>query len=368
MPQVVDWRNAANQQEVVDQAARALREGRLVAFPTEAVYELAAHAPVPDAVARLQQRGRAVAEEPTLALRDVADLRAWVPDAGPLAERLARRCWPGAVALAFPADRVRGGLPEPVWPGLRAGGVVRFRVPAHPAVLGALQRLDGPLVLAGLEADGRPAATAEGAARAAGDAADLVLDDGLCPLGRPATVVGVDGDRWAVLREGAVAADVVAQLAARLIVFVCTGNTCRSPLAEVLCKQLLAERLGCPPGELPRRGYFVTSAGLVAFPGGPAADEAVEVAREHGLDLSGHRSRLLTDELLAQADHLVTMTAGHRHVLAEQYADLGPRPRLLSPEGDDIADPIGSDRPVYRECARQIRRSLERLVAEWVPS
>ena len=98
--------------------------------------------------------------------------------------------------------------------------------------------------------------------------------------------------------------------------------------------------------------------------GGPAADEAVEVARAYGADLTGHRSRPLTPDLAAQADYLIAMTRGHLLALADRYRGLAARPRLLSPAGDDLADPVGCPQAVYEECARQIWGFLEPLVEE----
>jgi protein-tyrosine phosphatase len=148
------------------------------------------------------------------------------------------------------------------------------------------------------------------------------------------------------------------------IVFVCTGNTCRSPLAEGLCKKLLAERLSCAVEQLPERGFVVLSAGVAAMMGGAAAAEAVEVGREYGVDLSGHRSQPLLPELAERAGYLVAMTAGHLWSLAYQYPDLADRCRLLDPTGGDLPDPIGCDLQVYRDCARAIAQHLEGLVAE----
>ena len=92
-----------------------------------------------------------------------------------------------------------------------------------------------------------------------------------------------------MLREGVIAEPALRQQLASFIIFVCTGNTCRSPLAEVLCKKLLADRLVCTPEELPRGGFCVLSAGLAAMIGCRAAPEAVEVARTLGADLSSHQ-------------------------------------------------------------------------------
>jgi protein-tyrosine phosphatase len=150
-----------------------------------------------------------------------------------------------------------------------------------------------------------------------------------------------------------------------MILFVCTGNTCRSPLAEGLAKRMLADRLGCAVEELPARGYWVLSAGVAAYGGGPATAESVEVATELGADLGSHRSRPVNPQLLAAADDVIAMTRAHADALAARYAGVGPAVRLLA-DPDDLDDPIGGDLTVYRECARVIRAHLERFIPEWV--
>jgi protein-tyrosine phosphatase len=209
------------------------------------------------------------------------------------------------------------------------------------------------------------ATTAEQVLQTVGDRVAVVVNDGPSQYGQPSTVVEINGTGWTMLRQGVVSAADLERLSACLIVFVCTGNTCRSPLAEALCKKLLAQRLGCTPEELPQRGFFVLSAGLSAMMGGEAAPEAVEAARAFGADLSGHSSRPLQPDLVAQADYLIAMTQGHIHALEAHYGPLGLQPQLLGRDGADIADPIGCDQHVYRECAEQILRHLEGLVAEF---
>jgi protein-tyrosine phosphatase len=195
------------------------------------------------------------------------------------------------------------------------------------------------------------------------DERDVVIEDGLRPGGH-LTVVRVAGQEWSIVQAGVLGADVFEQLAVCRIVFVCTGNTCRSPMAQALCSKLLADRLGCSPAELPGRGFAISSAGLAAFPGEPASEEAVVVARDFGVDLSAHRSQLLTAQLLDQADHVFVMTQTHLDALgAVVAAQIGPQPRLLSPSGEDVLDPIGSTPDVYRLCAQHILKDLE----EWLP-
>lgn len=141
------------------------------------------------------------------------------------------------------------------------------------------------------------------------------------------------------------------------VLFICTGNTCRSPLAEALCKKMIADRLGCCIPELPGRGFEIVSAGLMAAVGEPAAFEAIAVAAELGADLSAHRSRPLTSDLLEGSDLIVGMTAGHLLGLD------GTRKvtRLLCGMMD-LDDPIGGDRAVYETCASTIWLNLQNLV------
>lgn len=153
----------------------------------------------------------------------------------------------------------------------------------------------------------------------------------------------------------------------RSVLFVCTGNTCRSPLAERLCKRLLADRLGCEPGELESRGFVVQSAGVMAFPGDEASPPAARVAAEMGAELADHRSRPITPELLAGATDVIAMTADHLARLLYRFPDVGPTPELLC-EAGDVPDPIGGSLDEYRACARGIADNLDRFITRWLGS
>jgi protein-tyrosine phosphatase len=359
MPEVLDWQQVADLPATIRQAVRALRAGQLVVFPTETTPCLAASALAPAATARLRhQQGK---DQPlAVAVRGMAEGRDWVPGMSSLAQRLARRFWPGPLTLAFRsglAHGLLGRIPEPVRQQVCPADALWLRSPGHDAVLEVLRHLKGPLLLAGLPA-GTPAEEC---------GADLVLDDDAGPYPEGPTVVEVLDHSWNLRQAGAISEEMLRRQSICMVLFVCTGNTCRSPLAEALCKRLLSRRLGCAVEELPQHGFYVLSAGLAAMTGARAADEALAVAAEHGADLAGHRSRPLTPELAAQADYLVTMTRGHLQALNNHFPRLGSRPRLLCPQGDDIADPIGQDQQVYQACGRQIDQYLETLVAELVP-
>ena len=153
----------------------------------------------------------------------------------------------------------------------------------------------------------------------------------------------------------------------RSILFVGTGNTCRSPLAERLCRRMVADRLGCSVGELGSRGFVIRSAGVMAYPGDEASPAAVIAAAEMGAELADHRSQPLTPALLHEATDVIAMTGGHLSLMAQRFPNTGPAPRLLA-EGGDIPDPIGGDLEEYRACARRISEHLDRFITRWLGS
>ncbi|HEX7090626.1 MAG TPA: low molecular weight protein arginine phosphatase [Longimicrobiales bacterium] len=128
------------------------------------------------------------------------------------------------------------------------------------------------------------------------------------------------------------------------ILFVCTGNTCRSPMAEAIARRMFEER-----------GWThvsVASAGIGAATGAPAAEHALRVAAEHGLDLTGHASRPLTPDTVAWADVILVM--GPSHIAA--VCEMGGADKVAMVTdfrdgeglGAPIADPFGADEEAYR--------------------
>ena len=189
---------------------------------------------------------------------------------------------------------------------------------------------------------------------ALGDEIHLVLDDGACQFGQPSSVVKVTHAGLEVLRSGVVSPATLQRLASFMILLVCTGNTCRSPMAEGLLKNRLARELNCTPENLLDRGVMVASAGVSAMPGSPASPEAVAVLQESGIDISQHASQPVSERLVRNADLIFTLTAGHRQALLSQWPEAEGRVHLLSPDRRDVSDPIGGTTEDYRRCARQI--------------
>lgn len=140
------------------------------------------------------------------------------------------------------------------------------------------------------------------------------------------------------------------------LLFVCSGNTCRSPLAEALARKIAASR-GIDD-------IAVSSAGTNAVENVPATDEALLVGMERGLDLTGHRSRQLTPAIVSEADLIFVMTPGH----LEQVKQMGGRGKVhvideyaSGATDKGITDPYGGDLDAYRNTTDSLEEELDRL-------
>jgi protein-tyrosine phosphatase len=374
MPSVViDVNSAEDSRDVVHRAVQALAEGKVAAIPTETVYGLAASALKEGAVRRiLEVKGRPESNPMALGIKSSDEAEDYVPDIPDFGMRLARRCWPGPVTLVFDdnhPDSALRQLPKSVQQAVCPSGTVGLRVSAHPLVMEVSRLLAGPLVMTSANRSGQPdLITGRDVISELGADLDLVLDDGRTQYGQPSTVVRVDRAGLEILREGIVTESHLRRLASLVIVTVCTGNTCRSPMAAILLRKRLAEKLGCDLADLEDHGVVVASAGLNAYGGGPAAVEAVQLMGERGLDLTDHVSQPLTGRLAKHADIIFTMTRSHREMLLAQWPEAASRTHLICPEGRDVADPIGGSREIYAACARQIDEALQRQLTQLDPN
>lgn len=358
-PRTIEVRDEEPTAEWIAATREVLDAGGLAIVPTETVYGLAARADREAPLARLRAAARRANAQPfTWHVGDPNALEELAP-VSPYVRRIATKYWPGPLTLIVPGAGRH--------PRLESDGWIGVRCVAHRATAGILRALPFPVAVTSCDTDANaPARDAASAVRALGGAVELVLDGGPARLGEPSSVARIGRGELALLREGLIDLRQLRQAGGLRLGFVCTGNTCRSPMAEGLARIALADRLGCATASIEHFGFVVRSMGVHAAQGEPASKHAVSVLADHGFDLDGHRARAAQEEDLERYDRLYCMTQGHLDAL---LAWLPPHrasiATLLDPDGRNVSDPIGGPREAYRRTAEQIRAALERRALEW---
>ena len=133
-----------------------------------------------------------------------------------------------------------------------------------------------------------------------------------------------------------------------MILFICTGNTCRSPMAEYICRKIFSGS-----------GMECFSAGLYAFDGEAMSINSLAALAEEGIDGSAFRSRSVTKDLVEKSSLVITMTASHKAELLMRYPEAaGKTHTLLENSGGDLPDPFGQDLSIYRKTLQIIKDAL----------
>ncbi|OGO24115.1 MAG: threonylcarbamoyl-AMP synthase [Chloroflexi bacterium RBG_16_51_9] len=193
-------RLSLNLQEQVEKGVSILRNGGVIAYPTDTVYGLGAGIGFPRAIERIY----AVKERPLsmplpLLLDDVFQLTELADSVPPLARLLMEKFWPGGLTLVLPAS---SSVPDFITAG---GKTVAVRIPDHPVPLALIKALGTPIVGTSANLSGQPSAlTADEVYSQIGAKIDFVIDGGRCPGGKESTIIDVTGETPVILREGAI--------------------------------------------------------------------------------------------------------------------------------------------------------------------
>ena len=137
------------------------------------------------------------------------------------------------------------------------------------------------------------------------------------------------------------------------ILFVCTGNSCRSVMAEGLFRHLVKGR---------EKSFLIGSAGTNALDGYEASEQAVQVMKKEGIDVSNHRSRRLTSAMVRSADKIFVMETRHREAILQAWPEASEKVHLLS--SAEVPDPIGSSEYFYKNVFSVIREGVKNIVKE----
>lgn len=347
---VVKINNNPPEPEKIKQAAHVLASGGLVAFPTETVYGLGANIKNKNAVEKLNKIKNRPKDKPfSLLVANASDIDNFAIDVLPVAYRLMDRFWPGPLTVVL----------KSMVPSTTVG----LRMPKSPIALGIIKNVDFPVVCPSANLSGkREPLDSRDVLEDLEGKIDLVLDGGRVELGVPSTVVDAASLPVKVLRKGFIDEKLIQEVSLKkMILFVCTGNSCRSVMAKALFEKKLKEK--------GRSDIEVFSAGIAAPIGMEASLETKQLLEEEGIDVSHHHAQRLNDEMLKRSDLILVMERCHEEAsVFKNKHFLKNRVFLLKEfakfnQGKlEIEDPIGKGMDVYRRSFLDIKVAIDRLV------
>lgn len=355
-----------NDMKSIKKAARLLDDGFLVVFPTETVYGIGCRVHRKSLQRLSALKDRQPEKHYTLHVGSHDQIKLYLPSSLNMqARKLVANALPGPMTVVFKVNRaqmeqIHKHLSDEIFDLLYPDGTLGVRYPENPVAAEILRHTKFPIVAPSANPAGQiPAVTIQEVMSYFDGKIDYIVDapHSGCTYKQSSTVVKVGKRGVDLLREGIISADQVRSWATIHLLFVCTGNTCRSPMAEGFCKKYFSDILSCQVDELTRFGYIIRSAGVTAFENLPASHNAVHVCQEQQIDVSHHRSHQLTPFDIQQCDLIFTMSRSHRDSIIQMLPSAAEKCIVLD-VNKDIPDPVGMDIEVYRRCFKQIQESI----------
>jgi len=335
------------QPEYLSEAADVLMTGGLVIIPTETVYGIAANMANKKALARLSEIKKRPKDNPfSLHIDNKETVEKFARDIPVVAYKLMDKFWPGPLTLVLKSkDNSTVGLRLP-------DNVIAQRVIAASGVT---------VVCPSANISGRPApVNFEEAIKDLDGLVDFAIDAGPTVLKKESSVVDATASPIRILREGALKKEDIEAIAkTKTVLFVCTGNSCRSVMAKGLLEKRLREKK--------RSGVEVLAAGVMMGGGFGATDETRELLKAEGIDVSQHRSQGINKDIIRKSDIILVMERFHEERVLQMVPEAKNRVFLLKEFAKikdnnlDIEDPIGKDEVFYRQTFAVIKEAIERV-------
>jgi len=355
----------------IKQAAAVVDSGGLVAFPTETVYGIACRVKTDSLIKLGNLKGREPGKRYTLHIGQKSEAGNYVPTIGLRAQKLIKNAWPGPLTIVFKLNeqdmhKQQKRLKKEVFDGLYKDNSIGIRCPDNPIASMLLQLIHNPVVAPSANITGKsPAIQPEQVLAEFSGQIDLLLDAGPCKYKKSSTVVKVGKKELEILRPGVYSQTELEALSAVKFLFVCTGNTCRSPMAEGIFRKYLTEKLECEVDDLDKMGYKTFSAGIMDVVGAPVSTEAIAACAAKGIDIKVHKSRALSSQLIEESDFIFAMEQIHYQRVTTLCPEAENKCMLLA-ENQDIPDPIGQPQEFFNNCAELIETAVRKRVNELV--
>ncbi|MFA4991462.1 MAG: L-threonylcarbamoyladenylate synthase [Candidatus Omnitrophota bacterium] len=328
-------------ERLISEAALVLKNGGIVAFPTETVYGAGVNALDKNAMERLRGIKKRPADKPfTIHIAGLGALDEMNIELSNKAIKIIDKFWPGPLTIvALNRKKEKVGL----------------RMPDNKIALSLIKKAGVPVAAPSANMSGRrPPVSAQEVIDEMSGFIDIILDGGRTERQQESTVVDVTSEPFAILRNGAIPGEDL--LADYHVLFVCTGNSCRSVMAKGLLEKFIRE------SGLSGR-VAVDSAGTSTYIGIKAASNTIDVMKEEGVDVSAHSGKPVTFDLLKKSDYVFVMEGLHRNAILNMASGLNSKVRLLK-DNEDIPDPIGKSLDEYRRVLGIIKEEVEDIFLE----
>ena len=355
----------------IKEAAHIVDNGGLVAFPTETVYGIACRVRTDSLVKINDIKGRDPCKYYTLHIGPKNELPKYVPTINLRAKKLIKNVWPGPLTLVFELDstdinKQRNLLEKELFNNLYKNNSIGIRCPDNPIATILLQETINPVIAPSANISGQPPAVeAKQVLTQLSGKIEMLIDAGACKYKKSSAVVKIGKMSIEILRLGIYSQAQLDAMSTVKFLFVCTGNTCRSPMAEGIFRKYLAEKLQCKVDQLEQVGYKVSSAGVMDTSGFPASAGSLAACAAKGIDMTAHRNKGLSKELIEESDFIFAMEPIHQERIIALSHEAVDKCFLLA--GDKgIADPIGQPQELYNNCADMIEAAVSERISELV--